>query len=131
MCWDGLSHTVSAGARHSSFHSAPDSKRRRWREEQVAAEWVVFDHISQTWLSKVSVFLPVSPALPSVLSICSGVMSFHVCGEKEEMEPEPVIFTYIPGSQGRHLLLSVCLQHRKGLKASAWNREGPSNCTDE
>lgn len=47
------------------------------------------------------------------------------------MEPEPVIFTYITRSQGKHLLLSACLQRRKGLKASAWNAEGPSNRADE
>lgn len=47
------------------------------------------------------------------------------------MEPEPVIFIYITRSQGKHLLLSACLQRRKGLKASAWNVEGPSNRADE
>lgn len=80
---------------------------------------------------KFEVFFPISPDLPSVLSICSQVMAFDVCGEIEKMEPEPVIFTYISRSQGKHLLLSVCLQHRKGLKASAWNAEGPSNSADE
>lgn len=88
---DCISYLVSAGERQLSFHllmggfsGAILFQTQRGvggGRSRSLVNGLCLITSRRPGFKKFEVFLPISPDLPSVLSICYGVMSFDVCGE--------------------------------------------------